>query len=358
MSLSPFSAFEAVVSAERQQIRFAEQTITFYTARSGERDLRHFREQLAAVSPSMIPLLVAPYSTSLAPLLKDARRFVWLAPVCFSKNLPGDARLICSDANLQEFINSVETDDNFEIVIPPQWQGFQAAVRTVTVEILRQAAARLKTLRHFGRLWPINFTANAPSARRWRDIRTLAAGGAPDAIVMAGPTLDQSLRELQSKQNIWAADTALPVLSAHGIEARAVFSADAGFASREHFVGVNTTKATLVCDMLVNPGVARLPFAAICTYASSHPLVQQFCLVERPDLTAITNAEGNVGSLMLAIHQDLFGELPVSIYGYDRGHRRRVTHARGTAYFRRVYGRQTRIANIETYMLRLSRRYS
>ena len=83
-------------------------------------------------------------------------------------------------------------------------------MREKAVEILMQAAARLKTLRHFGRLWPINFTANAPAARSWSDIRALAAAGAPQALVMAGPSLDANLQALKTQQNIWVADTALP----------------------------------------------------------------------------------------------------------------------------------------------------
>jgi len=358
MSLSPFSDLAAIISDDRRQVRCGAETITFYTARSGERDLRQFREALQTVRAPHIPLLVAPYNESLAPLFADNIRFVWLAPLSFSDRLPDDARLIATEESLQQFINSVEADAHYEIVLVPQWQALQKSVREVTVKILQQAAVRLKTLRHFGALWPINFAANGPAARQWHDIQLLKTQGAPQAIVMAGPSLDQSIEELKFLKKIWVADTAFPVLTHHGIAAQVVFSADAGFASREHFVGTRQTNSTLVCDMLVNPGVARLPFTAVCTYASSHPLVQQFCQTVRPDLTEIVNPEGNVGSLMLAVFKRMFGDQSVAVFGYDRGHRRRITHARGTAYFRRSYGWQNRLANAETYMLKLSRRYS
>jgi hypothetical protein len=356
--LSEFDGIAAKIAEERRQICFADETITFYTARSGDRDLRQFREALAGVAPPRIPLLIAPYTEAVEPLLKDATPFVWISPVSFAAALPADARLVASEEKLQEFINGVGADDNYEIIVPPQWQNMQKFVREKTLKILMQAAARLKTLQHFGRLWPINFTANAPAARRWSDIVSLEGEGAPDALVMAGPSLGASLQALKSAQNIWVADTALPALTKHEIFPQVVFSADAGFASREHFVGTNPERHVLVCDMLVNPGVPRLPFTRICTYAGSHPLVQHFCATERNDLTEIVNPEGNVGSLMLAIYARLFGNRPVKIYGYDKGHRRRVTHARGTAYFQRFYGQQTRIETIETYMLRLSRRYA
>lgn len=358
MTLSPFSDFAALVSDGRLQVRGRDETFTFYTTRSGERDLKQFQEALSAVQAPHIPLLVAPFTEALAPLLSYDSHFTWLAPLSFSDTLPDDARLIATEEKLQQFINSVEADAHYEIIVVRQWQSLQNAVREITIKILQQAAVRLKTLRHFGALWPINFTANAPAARNWQDIQLLKKHGVPQAIVMAGPSLDQSLEKLKSLRTIWVADTALPVLAHYGIAAQVVFSADAGFASREHFVGAPTANSALVCDMLVNPGVARLPFASICTYASSHPLVQQFCQAERRDLTEINNPEGNVGSLMLAIFKKLFGDQNVAILGYDRGHRRHITHGRGTAYFRRSYGWQTRVANAETYMLKLSRRYS
>jgi len=355
--LSEFDGIAGKIAEDRRQICFAGETITFYTARSGARDLRQFREALAAVAPPRIPLLIAPYTEAVEPLLKDATPFVWISPVSFV-TLPTDARLIGTEEKLQELINSIGADDNYEIIVPPQWQNLQNFVREKAIKILMQAAARLKTLQHFGRLWPINFTANAPAARSWFDIVSLEAEGSPDALVMAGPSLGANLNALKSAHNIWVADTALPALTKQGIYPQVVFSADAGFASREHFVGTNPARHVLVCDMLVNPGVPRLPFTRICTYAGSHPLVQHFCATERADLTEITNREGNVGSLMLAIYERLFGDRAVKIYGYDKGHRRKVTHTRGTAYFQRFYAKQTRTTTIETYMLRLSRRYA
>ena len=182
----------------------------------------------------------------------------------------------------------------------------------------------------------------------------------PDALVMAGPSLDNAIEELRRAKTIWCADTALPALLKRHIFPRVVFSVDAGFASREHFVGAASkflSSAALVSDILGNPPVQRLPFAEHLTYASSHPLVQEFCASRRGDLTFIENPAGDVGSLMRAVFARFFGDAPVKIFGHDGGHRRRVTHARGTAYFSRSYASCNRLMNAETYMLKLSRRY-
>lgn len=359
--LSLFADIEASDNRERFMISAAGETITFYTTRSGERDFKQLQSAISNVPPGKIPLIVTAYAESLRPLFLMPNAFAFIAPVSFTEHFPGDERLVVDDESLQRFINNVETNDHYEIIVPAQWQSLQATMRDRAREILLRAATRLKTVQHFGRLWPINFTANATMAATCGDITELVAFGPPTALIMAGPSLDSHIAEIKKHNNIWAADTALPAILSRGIYPQVVFSADAGFASREHFINtlptLNAHRMTLVCDMLVNPGVIRLPFTRTLTYSSSHPLVQHFCATARRDLTEIINPEGDVGSLMRAVFLKLFQETPVQIYGHDRGHRRRVTHARGTAYFSRIYARQTRLHNSEMYMLRLSRRY-
>ncbi len=359
---SLFADIQAATSDGRYLISSEGQTITFFTARSGERDLKQIASAIANVQPGNIPLIIAPFADALRPLFLHPERFIFVAPASFAREMPADERLIADDAALQRFINNVEPKDHFEIIAPAQWQALQVRMIECAREILTRAAARLKTINHFGRLWPINFTANAAIARACEDISVLKAASVPTALVMAGPSLDNHMEALKGHNNIWAADTALPALLPRGIYPQVVFSADGGFASREHFVAalpaLRGHRVTLVCDMLVNPGVMRLPFARTLTYSNSHPLVQQFCETLRSDLTEIANPDGDVGSLMKAAFAKFFGDMPVKIFGHDRGHRRKVTHARGTAYFSRVYARQTRTFNSETYMLQLSRRYA
>ncbi len=231
-------------------------------------------------------------------------------------------------------------------------------MRQATQQLFERAAVRLKTIRHFGRLWQINFRLNA--VRETHDIIRLKELP-PDLLVMAGPSLDAALPEAARAKLIWCADTALPALVAHGIYPRVVFSVDAGFASSEHFCGlssdIGTRSTVLVCDLLGNAAVQRLPFEEKLTYQSSHPLVQQFCSAAGHALTPVENPSGDVGSLMRNVHALLFNSAEVKVVGHDGRSLRKITHARGTAYFKRSYMQQNRLFTPESYFARLSRRY-
>ncbi len=357
--LLAFSELSAEATEGRFFVLFQGKKIPIYSDRSGTRDLAQIRELIASVPAGHTALVIAPYAGGLEDIFNDRTRFVWIAPVLFTEHLPADDRLVADDAALEGFINNVGAAEKFTLLPIAQWQQAADYVVQATRALLERAAVRLKTIGHFGKLWQINFRVNAMPAAGYGDIKRLG-GKRPDALVMAGPSLDNA--DLTGYMTIWCADTALPALIARGIYPQVVFSVDAGFASREHFVGavsaIHSHQMLLVCDLLGYPAVQRLPFAAHLAYASSHPLVQEFCAVSRPDLTAVENPAGDVGSLMRAVYQKLFGDAAVKIFGHDGGHRRRVTHARGTAYFNRSFAAQTRLANVETYMLRLSRRYA
>ncbi|MFZ5628747.1 MAG: hypothetical protein ACOY5B_06435 [Spirochaetota bacterium] len=355
--LPGFPELKVAVENGRYICRHGEESLTFYSERSGARDLQQVTALLAGAGSS-IPLIVAPYSTAFAPLFTSGSRFFFFAPASFSDSLPNDERLVADAEALQRFINTVDTEDNFVLQILPQWQQLGPVMVQATRDVLARAAVRLKTIRHFGRLWPINFRLNLPLLRDIPDIRQLKV--APDTLILAGPSL-YPLPRIDPERCTWCADTALPVLLHHGIRPSVIFTLDAGFASQEHFCGsghlVRSGHSALVVDALCSPPVLRLPFERKYTYASSHPLVQELRDTLRPDLTNISNPEGNVGNLMLAVCAELFPGAAPLILGHDRGHRNYVTHARGTAYYRRSFAGCSRLANMESYAYRLSQRY-
>lgn len=339
-------------------IHWSGEHYTFYTNRSGSRDLAAFKEAIGQSKPGHTPILVAPYIDVMGGLFQSSADFVFIAPFSYSLQPPADARYVGDPQALIRFINTIEDQQKFAIHIPPQWRAAGHTLGEIMRSILERAAVRLKTIKHFGRLWPVNFGINSLRLADYGDIAELKKSGLPDALVMAGPSLDRALAELGRRKNIWCADTALRPLVAHGIFPRVVFSVDAGFASREHFVGTEQATAgmTLVCDLLGSPAVQRLRFRQILTYAASHPLVQEINIHGR--LTPVENPRGDVGSLMKAVHALLFGAAPQQAFGHDGKHREKITHARGTAYFYRSHVSQNRLSNAETYMLRLSRRYA
>lgn len=361
MMLPEFPDFLPEKKDGKYIFRWHGQSHTFYTDRSGPRDLSAFAGRMSQVPVGHRLIIVAPYHTALAGLFREKAAFVFLSPFSFSETLPTDDRFFGDSGALVRFINTIEADDKFDIFIPSQWGPAQEIVAKATQAILGHAAIRLKTIRHFGRLWPVNFRLNSQRLGNYGDIAELKEIGIPDALVMAGPSLDSRFAELKSKACIWCADTAVPVLLARGIFPRVIFSVDAGFASLEHFVGatqiLKTQKVILIADLTGQPAIQRLPFSRILTFASSHPLVQSL-MARDSRFTPLTNPMGDVGSLMKAAHETLFGKAPAAIFGHDGGQRRRITHARGTAYFTRTYNRQNRLLNVESYMLALSRRYS
>jgi hypothetical protein len=357
--LTAFPGLTAETDKGRYTVVFGKKSV-IYSERSGARDLAQIRELIAQVPAGHTALIVAPYADALRALFEKPAKFFFIAPLSFSEDIPIDERLIADDAALENFINSITAEEKFSVSAIAQWREVHSHIAVCTRRILERAAVRLKTIGHFARLWRINFRINAALALNYGDILELN-NRPPDALVMAGPSLDAGFGDLKNCEAIWCADTAFPALIARGILPQAVFSVDAGFASREHFINlldkIRETPFVLVCDILGNPAVQRLPFNKRLTYASSHPLVQKYAAVQRPDLTPIENPAGDVGSLMRAVHGKLFGAMPVKVFAHDGGHRRHVTHARGTAYFQRSYMVQSRLANIESYMLRLSRRY-
>lgn len=357
--LAGFPHTTVKASEGRFNVEYEGKAITVFTARSAERDLAQLKSLIQSAVPGGVPVIVAPYRSEFAELFTQSARFVFITPASFAADLPEDDRLIADDAALEYFVNSVGQDDKFEIHVVPQWQGLTEAMRQAAQQLFERAAVRLRTIRHFGRLWQINFRLNA--VRLPTDIARLKEL-CPDLLVMAGPSLDAALHEIAGAKLIWCADTALPALAARGIFPKVVFSVDAGFASSEHFCGlaaqIRQKDILLVSDLLGNAAVQRLPFSKKLTYQSSHPLVQQFCSATEYALTPVENPRGDVGSLMRNIYALLFGDGAVKVIGHDGRSLRKITHARGTAYFKRTYTQQNRLFTPELYLARLSRRYS
>jgi hypothetical protein len=355
-----FPEFDQIVADGRFQIVSGQTNLTVFTARSQQRDINQLQNALAQVPDDKIGILVAPYHEGLAKIFQTQRLFYYLAPVAFSQPKTNDRRLLKDATDLDRWINDVTEDDKFSIYIAPQWQTMHDKIASGVQNLLETAAVRLKTIRHFARLWHNNAAANEARAVRFENIAKLAAT-APDVLVMAGPSLDETVKEISKTAIIWCADTALPCLLAHGKIPRVVFSVDAGFASREHFVGaiaaIQTYGISLVTDLLANSEIQRLPFATTYSYSSSNPLVENFVEKHKASWIYLSNPAGDVGSLMQAAHEALFGTDAPRVLGHDRRHRNFVTHARGTAYFRRTFTKQTRLHNSETYMHALSRRY-
>ncbi|MBV6492340.1 MAG: hypothetical protein LDLANPLL_00333 [Turneriella sp.] len=357
--LSDFAKLATREEDGRLSVIFEGEVLPFYSTRSKMRDVAHFLNVLSQTPNEKTPIIVAPFTFTLQEIFSTPRRFYWISPVSFGAPTFTEERLVATDIDLQKFLMDVESVDKFSIYIAPQWKNATGYVEEKIRHILVRSAVRLKTIGYFARLWQINLRVNASAALCYASIDELK-NDKPNFLVMAGPSLDATFREIKNTDTVWCADTALGTLVGHGIFPRVVFSVDAGFASNEHFVGFSSylKKSILVADVTGSPAVQRLPFARILSFASSNPLVVEFILSNKLTWLAMENHSGDVGTLVQNTYKALFPNTKIRVLGHDGKHHRYVTHARGSAYFTRTYAKQNRLFNAETYMFKLSRRYN
>ena len=352
---------QAVFDGSKYIIQTDSAETTAYTVRSLSRDLNYFQEKLSRTDKKKL-LFIAPYYDALHALFKENSNFIFFAPVLFSNSVAHE-RLIVEDSDINFFVNSIQATDIFAVDIHPSLLAFREIIENKINQVFSAAAHRLKTIQHFYRRWPMNFRVNQTAWLSALDLSSLPSEP-PDALVMAGPSLNDRVSELRSKQNVWCVDTALPLLAFHKVKIRVVFSIDAGFASLEHFHAAlkftSLKNFSLVADVLTYPDIWRIPFKQIYTYQSSYPEAQAFAVIHNKAFSTLINPTGDVGGLIVATYQKRFHRDPDRsiIYGHDGIHRRHITHARGTAYFNRMYQHSTRVHSIEGYFFKLSARYS
>ena len=224
-------------------------------------------------------------------------------------------------------------------------------------QMIHGVALRLKTIKHFKKIWNYNFRANQKSWLSTQPISELSVKQ-PDYFVLGGPSADDFLyhTNLKKQVRIWSADTALMPLIRKGIQPDVVFSIDAGFGSYEHFVYIRKSEKraiTFVLDPLSFPKYYNADIRRY-TYASSHPLVQK----AGSGHPVLVNKTGDVYGLMEALHRFLFPEqnLPKMI-GHDQKSIHHTTHLKGSAYHLRMYHQMNRFYSTEKYFYDLSKSY-
>ncbi|HRP70466.1 MAG TPA: hypothetical protein PLY93_13120, partial [Turneriella sp.] len=171
--LSGFERLSTQEDGERFSVCFDGALFPFYSRRSRPRDVALFKRAIEETPPEMTPILVAPFIADVEEIFTLPRRFYFLAPLFFDTPQIDDARFIGDDAALHQFLRGVESVDKFSIYLPPPWKEAAPYVETGVRQILAQAAARLKTIHHFARLWQTNLRVNARRVINYVDVRTL-----------------------------------------------------------------------------------------------------------------------------------------------------------------------------------------
>ena len=265
-------------------------------------------------------------------------------------------------------MRTIEPNDSLTIDFHPSFYGsdYLSESKECFQKMLRETALRLKTIRHFQKIWNYNLKANQNQWIKSKSLNQLNIQP-PDLFVLGGPSVDEGLakKQISKKKHIWSADTALAPLVNQHIYPEVVFSIDAGFGSFEHYVYVTDEKKRkikFVLDAFSFPKYYRLGLY-VYTYANTNPLIQRI----NHKHPVLVNETGDVFGLMAASHQMLFpNEKLPGIVGRDidnRSHQKKpqktyhITHLRGSAYHTRRQYLMSRLNLPEEYFYRLSKRF-
>ena len=342
-----------------------------YSERSFVREIKALTSLLEnSKNKNKTLIWIAPYHEKIFLNLKKdfLKNLRWISPVNFTDSKKD---IIDNIDKLNFFLREINRSDSFSIEshVCFKIMGMQEYFQATILRFLKSSAVRLKTVSHFSTIWKNNFKKNLDKWILLHDLSYLNFPS-PDFFILGGPSVDLNINKLKKNIKIWCADTALPVLLYYDIIPNCVFTVDAGHGSYEHFITAIDKKKipeiTLLIDPLSFPALFNLDFKSKFTCANSNPLIQK----SKNNFTVIENTSDDVFGFMKSVFKLIYKkdldiqmdninvEDQPEIIGHDRGHVKRITHLRGSAYHRRQYMRNDRLATPELYFYRLSFRYS
>jgi hypothetical protein len=187
------------------------------------------------------------------------------------------------------------------------------------------------TSMHLGALWVKNCLENLLLLARSSPLEGLRAEG-PVVVVGAGPSLGRSiaaLRLLRDKARLVAVDTALPVLTAHGIRPDVLVILEAQQANLYDFLPKADPSIPVVADLTAHPGSLRLWSGPLAFVLSSFAGLALFDRMEEARLLPRRIPPlGSVGVAACAVALELT-EAEVLTCGLDFAYDRDRTHAPG-----------------------------
>ena len=258
--------------------------------------------------------------------------------------------IVCTEENLcSQIVNNYLPQVHGGIVLAPHraWEDRAIVccsnIRSLLALALKQVAADYSVQAHFGKLWQRNIFLNLKDFKNenselFFDTKKIAA------VIAAGPSLDQSLQEIQlhpDKYCVFATDTALSVLQDKGIQCDAVVSIDAQHVSLTHFENLNekSTKPRLCffdlasCHECIQAArEAGIPTLFVHT---GHPLAQ--LAAEEAYIPRIQAGSGTVTIASCDIARKL-GFEKIQLFGADFAYGGGKPYAKGT-YLDRLYNK-------------------
>ena len=184
---------------------------------------------------------------------------------------------------------------------------------------------------HMGRLWIKNLVFNL--ARYWRDLsRPAPTTDKPIVVIGAGASIEDvfdMLRAFRDGLYLLAVDTALPALSAVGIEPDAAVVLEAQQLNASDFLGHGSRKLTLICDITSHPstlGAVRCKRHFVCSRFAD------IALLDRLRLSGLTRHSlrplGSVGLAAVELAK-LITTGPIFLTGLDFSYLIGKPHSRG-----------------------------
>lgn len=229
---------------------------------------------------------------------------------------------------------------------------------------LNQISTDYSTQAHFGRLWTKNIFCNL------RNLKKIQESGQNQvklsenelkktaAIIAAGPSLDQSVKEIIEKRGeyfVIATDTALKSLGRRNVKVDAAVSIDAQYLSAEHFNAATCKDTIFVLDLSANPSIANYALsnkAKIIFTCSGHPLISfasSFC---KKPFASLSSGGGTV-AICAADFAKKCGFKKIKIFGADFGYSQGKAYAKGTYLDELYQANQSKSRNAETAFVRL-----
>lgn len=213
-----------------------------------------------------------------------------------------------------------------------------ATVETILEQYRDRTEVNRNTLRRFGRLWVRNTIRSIRQFGILPGVDHLVhfATGTPVVVCAAGPTLDDTLPELErhiDQALIIAVDTAVIALQTRGIEPDLAVISDPQYWNTRHLDQISPTPAVLVAEPATHPRTLRLWPGPAMMSASLFPLGSY--IDSRTQRHLKLGSGGSVATSAWDLAR-VIGSTSIALAGADLGFPRYRTHCRGSFFETRL----------------------
>ncbi|MCR5252464.1 MAG: DUF115 domain-containing protein [Treponema sp.] len=231
--------------------------------------------------------------------------------------------------NIKIFENKAWLNENKDIKNELQTQ-IQTALKKVSADFSVQA--------HFGKIWQKNILTNLKLLSL---LNNKNQASQPDvnktaAIIAAGPTLDDYIKELQNENYfIIATDTAYSILQKYNITADAAVSLDGQCVSYNHFLECKTElsyKTNFYFDLSSNPSAVKKRTEAgnkVNYFVSGHPLSEYANVFSKNQFLKLYSGSGTVTITALDLALKM-GFSKIKVFGADFSYPKHKPYAKGS----------------------------